>query len=165
MRKIRSLPTWPLVAVALSVAATGGLLSQRPDSETAATAPTSAPVSATTTPSTSTSTVTSVRTVTVPARPTTRATARTTEPQPATRTTAETTTTTVAPPVTTTAPPTTTATTTRPRLCDPAYPTLCLSIAAPHLDCADVPDRDFPVRRPDRHRFDPDRDGIGCESA
>jgi len=165
VREIRSLPTWPLVAVALSVAATGALLSQRPDSETAATAPSSTQAPATTTPSTSTSTVTSVRTVTVPARPTTRTTARTTEPQPATRTTAETTTTAVPPSATTTAPPPPPASTSRPRLCDPAYPTLCLSIAAPRLDCADIPDRDFPVRRPDRHRFDPDRDGIGCESA
>jgi hypothetical protein len=49
--------------------------------------------------------------------------------------------------------------------CDPSYPDLCISIGATDLDCADVARKDFAVRQPDRHRFDSDNDGIGCESA
>jgi endonuclease YncB( thermonuclease family) len=48
--------------------------------------------------------------------------------------------------------------------CDPSYPTVCIPPPPPDLDCADIPYRRFPVLPPDPHRFDPDRDGIGCES-
>lgn len=47
--------------------------------------------------------------------------------------------------------------------CDGSYPTICLAIDGPDLDCADIADRRFPVRPPDRYLFDADRDGIGCE--
>jgi hypothetical protein len=47
--------------------------------------------------------------------------------------------------------------------CDPSYPTLCLPLDGPDLDCADVPAKNFPVRGPDRHGFDADHDGLGCE--
>jgi endonuclease YncB( thermonuclease family) len=48
--------------------------------------------------------------------------------------------------------------------CDPAYPTVCIPPPPPDLDCADILDRRFAVQPPDPHRFDRDRDGIGCES-
>ncbi|MDW8060689.1 MAG: thermonuclease family protein, partial [Thermomicrobium sp.] len=48
--------------------------------------------------------------------------------------------------------------------CDPSYPTVCIPPPPPDLDCADIPYRRFPVLPPDPHRFDPDRDGVGCES-
>ncbi|MCU0525426.1 MAG: hypothetical protein MUF72_11430 [Elainella sp. Prado103] len=48
--------------------------------------------------------------------------------------------------------------------CHPAYPTVCIAPPPPDLDCADVPHRNFAVQSPDPHRFDGDRDGIGCES-
>ncbi len=47
--------------------------------------------------------------------------------------------------------------------CDPAYPTVCIPSPPPDLNCADVPYRRFEVLAPDPHRFDGDRDGIGCE--
>lgn len=48
--------------------------------------------------------------------------------------------------------------------CDPSYPTLCLPPNSPDLDCGDIKDRRFQVLPPDPHRFDGDRDGVGCES-
>jgi endonuclease YncB( thermonuclease family) len=60
-----------------------------------------------------------------------------------------------APTVTPTAPPTN---------CDPSYPTVCIPPAPPDLDCGDIPFRRFQVLPPDPHRFDGDKDGIGCES-
>lgn len=48
--------------------------------------------------------------------------------------------------------------------CDPSYPDVCIAPAPPDLDCSDVPFRRFRVLPPDPHRFDGDRDGIGCES-
>lgn len=48
--------------------------------------------------------------------------------------------------------------------CDASYPTLCIPPGAPDLDCADVDQKNFPVRQPDPHRFDGDKDGVGCES-
>jgi hypothetical protein len=51
------------------------------------------------------------------------------------------------------------------RACDPAYPDFCIPPPPPDLDCADIPRHDFTVRQPDDpHRFDRDKDGIGCES-
>jgi micrococcal nuclease len=48
--------------------------------------------------------------------------------------------------------------------CDPSYPTLCIPIGAPDLDCKDISARRFPVLPPDPMRFDGDHDGMGCES-
>ena len=47
--------------------------------------------------------------------------------------------------------------------CDPSYPTLCIPVGAPDLDCDEIGATKFPVRGPDRHGFDADEDGIGCE--
>lgn len=47
--------------------------------------------------------------------------------------------------------------------CDPSYPTVCIPPPPPDLDCGDIPDRNFKVLQPDPHRFDGDKDGIGCE--
>jgi endonuclease YncB( thermonuclease family) len=65
--------------------------------------------------------------------------------------------TTVVPPAVTTVP--------KPDVagCDPSYPTLCLPVDIPDLDCGSITARRFPVVAPDPHRFDGDRDGIGCE--
>ncbi|MGG6297764.1 thermonuclease family protein [Leptolyngbya sp. AN02str] len=49
------------------------------------------------------------------------------------------------------------------RNCEPSYPTVCIPPAPPDLDCGDIPHRRFTVRQPDPHRFDGNRDGIGCE--
>lgn len=48
--------------------------------------------------------------------------------------------------------------------CDASYPGICIPRNSPDLDCRDVPYRNFVVRQPDPHRFDGNRDGIGCES-
>lgn len=52
--------------------------------------------------------------------------------------------------------------------CHASYPTVCIPPAPPDLDCGNIPYRDFTVRHdvpdPDPHRFDGDRDGIGCET-
>ncbi len=48
--------------------------------------------------------------------------------------------------------------------CAPEYPTVCIPPPPPDLDCSDIPYRRFPVLPPDRHRFDTDNDGVGCES-
>lgn len=115
-----------------------------------------------------------------PPPPTATATARPPEPTPVppappTPTTAPPTVAPVVPTATTVrVPPTATRTPTRPpppptptptpkaANCHPSYPTMCLP-GAPDLDCADVPQRAFPVLPPDPHRFDADKDGIGCE--
>ncbi|GAA4452377.1 hypothetical protein [Phytohabitans houttuyneae] len=74
------------------------------------------------------------------------------------------------PPATTRPPaPRTTApkprTTTKPAgNCDPSYPTLCIPPGAADLDCGDIPQKRFPVRQPDPHDFDGNKDGVGCES-
>ncbi len=47
--------------------------------------------------------------------------------------------------------------------CDPAYPSVCIPSPLPDLDCKDIPYRNFKVLPPDPHRFDRDKDGIGCE--
>jgi micrococcal nuclease len=50
--------------------------------------------------------------------------------------------------------------------CHPSYPDFCIPPPPPDLDCGS-PElggrRNFTVRPPDPHRFDADRDGIGCE--
>lgn len=48
--------------------------------------------------------------------------------------------------------------------CDAAYPGVCIPPPPPDLDCGDVPHRGFPVRGSDPHRFDGDRNGVGCEN-
>jgi micrococcal nuclease len=47
--------------------------------------------------------------------------------------------------------------------CHASYPTVCIPPAPPDLDCGDIPYRRFTVLPPDPHRFDGDKDGIGCE--
>ncbi len=48
--------------------------------------------------------------------------------------------------------------------CDPSYPDFCIPPSPPDLDCKDIPQKRFTVLSPDPHRFDGDKDGIGCES-
>jgi len=47
--------------------------------------------------------------------------------------------------------------------CDSSYPTVCIAPPPPDLDCGDISYQNFEVRQPDPHRFDGDKDGIGCE--
>ena len=47
--------------------------------------------------------------------------------------------------------------------CDPSYPDVCIPPPPPDLDCKDVGHKRFRVLPPDPHRFDSDKDGIGCE--
>ena len=49
--------------------------------------------------------------------------------------------------------------------CDPSYPTVCIPSPPPDLDCGDIPYTNFRVLQPDPHRFDADKDGIGCEKS
>ncbi|MCZ7568843.1 MAG: thermonuclease family protein [Ardenticatenaceae bacterium] len=48
--------------------------------------------------------------------------------------------------------------------CDLSYPDVCIPPPPPDLDCGEIPYRNFRVLPPDPHRFDRDKDGIGCES-
>ena len=48
--------------------------------------------------------------------------------------------------------------------CDPSYPDFCIPFSPPDLDCKDISQKKFTVLSPDSHRFDGDKDGIGCES-
>jgi hypothetical protein len=47
--------------------------------------------------------------------------------------------------------------------CDPSYPDVCIPPPPPDLDCGDIPYQNFRVLPPDPHRFDRDKDGIGCQ--
>lgn len=48
--------------------------------------------------------------------------------------------------------------------CDPSYPDFCIPPSPPDLDCKDVAThKKFTVYPPDPHRFDEDKNGIGCE--
>jgi micrococcal nuclease len=50
-------------------------------------------------------------------------------------------------------------------ICDPSYPGFCIPPPPPILDCTDFPDKpNFTVLQPDPHGFDPDKDGVGCET-
>lgn len=49
------------------------------------------------------------------------------------------------------------------RNCHPSYPDVCIPYPPPYLNCRDIPYRRFRVLPPDPHRFDRDKDGIGCE--
>lgn len=48
--------------------------------------------------------------------------------------------------------------------CDPSYPDVCIPSYPPDLDCDEISYKNFRVLPPDPHRFDGDKDGIGCES-
>ena len=48
--------------------------------------------------------------------------------------------------------------------CDPAYPTVCIPPPPPDLNCGDIQFRGFQVLPPDPHRFDGDKDGVGCKT-
>ena len=48
--------------------------------------------------------------------------------------------------------------------CDPSYPDVCIPPYPPDLDCGEIPHKNFRVMGDDRHGFDRDNDGIGCES-
>jgi hypothetical protein len=48
--------------------------------------------------------------------------------------------------------------------CDPSYPDFCIAPSLPDLNCSDISHKNFTVRQPDPHKFDRDKDGIGCES-
>ena len=56
------------------------------------------------------------------------------------------------------------ATQTQQPNCDPSYPDFCIQPPPPDLNCKDIPAKKFTVLPPDPHRFDGDKDGIGCES-
>lgn len=94
------------------------------------------------------------------AEPTLTATATST-PTPTSEPTATATATSTSQP---TATPTATNTTGPAPNCAPEYPTVCIPPPPPDLDCGDIPHRRFTVLEPDRHNFDTDNDGIGCES-
>jgi endonuclease YncB( thermonuclease family) len=54
------------------------------------------------------------------------------------------------------------------KACDPSYPTVCLPLTPPDLDCADfLPLKNFPVdytvKNPDPHHLDGNHDGIACQ--
>ena len=54
------------------------------------------------------------------------------------------------------------------RKCDPSYPSACIPVPPPDLDCEDfLPLRNFPVRHEgaeaDDHHLDGNHDGIGCQ--
>ena len=49
-------------------------------------------------------------------------------------------------------------------ICDPAYPDFCIPPNSPDLDCGEIPHKNFRVIGNDKHGFDIDNDGIGCES-
>jgi len=48
--------------------------------------------------------------------------------------------------------------------CDSSYPSVCIPPYPPDLDCGEIGYSNFRVIQPDPHRFDGDKDGIGCES-
>ncbi len=48
--------------------------------------------------------------------------------------------------------------------CDPSYPDVCIPPAPPDLNCPEIRHKGFRVIGADPHKFDRDRDGIGCES-
>jgi hypothetical protein len=51
--------------------------------------------------------------------------------------------------------------------CHPSYPSICIPLGSPDVDCPELRDQglhDFEVIEPDPHRLDDDNDGIGCET-
>lgn len=68
------------------------------------------------------------------------------------------------PTVTNTPPPTDAPVPTSTKvLCDPSYPTVCIAPFPPDLNCGDIPYKNFVVLQPDPHKFDKDKNGLGCE--
>jgi len=52
--------------------------------------------------------------------------------------------------------------------CHPSYPDFCIPPPPPDINCTSpiiAGRKNFTVRQPDPHRFDADKDGIGCESS
>ena len=47
--------------------------------------------------------------------------------------------------------------------CDRSYPGVCIPAPPPDLDCGEIAYRKFVVLPPDPHRFDGDKDEIGCD--
>ncbi|MBS3922353.1 MAG: thermonuclease family protein [Nitrosarchaeum sp.] len=47
--------------------------------------------------------------------------------------------------------------------CDSSYPDVCIPPYPPDLNCGDISYKNFRVVGSDPHRFDGDKDGIGCE--
>ena len=47
--------------------------------------------------------------------------------------------------------------------CHSSYPDVCIPVDSSDLDCDDIEYRNFTVLYPDQHKFDVDKDGIGCE--
>lgn len=47
--------------------------------------------------------------------------------------------------------------------CDSSYPDFCISPNSSDLDCGEIPYKSFRVIGSDKHGFDRDNDGIGCE--
>lgn len=64
-------------------------------------------------------------------------------------------------------PPTTTNPSPPAGSCAPSYPDVCIPPPPPDLDCGQIPYKRFrvvhTVPSPDPHRFDGDKDGVGCE--
>jgi len=48
--------------------------------------------------------------------------------------------------------------------CDVSYPDFCIPSSPPDMDCKDISQKRFTVLQPDPHKFDGDKDRIGCES-
>lgn len=55
-------------------------------------------------------------------------------------------------------------TTSNTNQCDPSYPDVCIKSFPPDLDCNEISERNFKVLPPDPHKFDMDKDGIGCQN-
>jgi micrococcal nuclease len=51
-----------------------------------------------------------------------------------------------------------------PALCAAEYPDFCIPPPPPDLDCGDINGTNFTVLPPDRHVFDGNNNGIGCEA-
>ena len=47
--------------------------------------------------------------------------------------------------------------------CDPSYPDVCIPSYPPDLDCHQISHRRFRVTGADPHKFDGNKDGVGCE--
>ena len=50
-----------------------------------------------------------------------------------------------------------------PQMVTAAYPDVCIPSPPPDLDSGEIVYRNFTVLAPDPHRFDGDKDGVGCE--
>lgn len=129
-------------------------LAATPSTTTAPTTTMQLPITITTTTATA-AVVTTTTTVSAPAPAPVRSTTKA----------AKVTTTTPLRPTTTTQPPAPNPIAPLPARagCDPSYPTLCLLSIGPTLRCDQIPQKRFSVRGVDRHGFDGNHDGIGCQ--